>query len=238
MEPLADEVYYHEEGVGQDDEGGEPPAPPLLELVPLRISQRALSDARMREQRCYRAMRRANIIEILRICLPEQHVVCPVTMDGCALCRAAAGNEYDTHLCTHARSRFSSTANCKRRVHVLLFWKQMLGSNFPIVDSMLRDVVWRNLASCELGAKDSNGHAKSRGQGVCVNPAHYWPTNCAVMMDTLLEALQELGVAPGQGIMHVLQAVLRPCFESDRTYFLAACKYVTLVSSRIVPVVP
>lgn len=55
--------------------------------------------------------------------------------------------------CSHLRSKFNSTGNLKRRVHVMLFWKRKLGAGFPVVDAMLRDRVWRNLDSCEYGIK-------------------------------------------------------------------------------------
>ena len=55
--------------------------------------------------------------------------------------------------CDHLRSKFNSTGNLKRRVHTLLFWKIKLGAEFPVVDAMLRDSVWRNLDSCDYGIK-------------------------------------------------------------------------------------
>ncbi len=55
--------------------------------------------------------------------------------------------------CSHAKSKFNSTHNSKRRVHTLLFWKHMLGPEFPVPDSLLQDSVWKNLESCSHGIK-------------------------------------------------------------------------------------
>ena len=55
--------------------------------------------------------------------------------------------------CTHLKTKFNSTANSKRRVQTLLFWKRWLGVSFPVTDSMLRDYVWKNLESCDYGIK-------------------------------------------------------------------------------------
>lgn len=56
-------------------------------------------------------------------------------------------------VCTHLKTKFNSTANSKRRVQTLLFWKRWLGVSFPVTDSMLRDYVWKNLESCDYGIK-------------------------------------------------------------------------------------
>jgi hypothetical protein len=55
--------------------------------------------------------------------------------------------------CRHAKVKFNSTSNSKRRVHVMLFWRRALGPNFPISDILLQDNVWRQLDSCRFGIK-------------------------------------------------------------------------------------
>ena len=55
--------------------------------------------------------------------------------------------------CRHAKVKFNSTSNSKRRVHVMLFWRRHLGPYFPISDVLLQDNVWRHLESCRYGIK-------------------------------------------------------------------------------------
>eukprot|EP00048_Salpingoeca_helianthica_P005364 m.86969 g.86969 ORF g.86969 m.86969 type:complete len:279 (-) comp13574_c0_seq1:30-866(-) len=207
--------------------------PLLLPFSQPKFSLAVVVDARLRERRCARAMRMGSIADTLVLSTPERHLMCPVGMDECSLCgpRAAPHTADSRSFCTHARSRFSSTSRIKRRVHVLLFWKHMLGAEFPVVDSMLRDVVWRHLDSCEYGVRECNGHAKVKHHGVCVNPTHYTPKNYSILCSTLFKALEELGLPPDDVIMHALVTDLREHIDADELYFLNVCQYFRALSS-------
>ena len=73
----------------------------------------------------------------------------PVADGRCSVC----GPGLVGPLCSHARAKFNSTPNSKRRVHTMLFWRRLLGPAFPVSDAMLQDAVWRQLGSCDHGIK-------------------------------------------------------------------------------------
>ena len=89
------------------------------------------------------------------------HKVSPITRSGCTACHPElAGSDSEEKNapvangdCAHIKSMFNSTKNIKRRVHTFLYWKRMLGLQFPVMDAMLRDCVWKNLQSCEYGIR-------------------------------------------------------------------------------------
>eukprot|EP00047_Mylnosiga_fluctuans_P003726 m.230610 g.230610 ORF g.230610 m.230610 type:complete len:392 (-) comp12088_c0_seq1:204-1379(-) len=138
-------------------------------------------------------------------------------------------------VCNHMRSKFNSTGNLKRRVHTLLFWKTMLGTQFPVVDNMLRDIVWKNLNSCEYGIKTSNGHPKFRSTGACVNPFHYSPRCYRSVLSVLEDALRTMRLLDTQPVIaKIINSVSETSsYEELHHAFDLACA--TLRKATIVP---
>jgi len=179
------------------------------------VSNAILEDCAQRDSRCAHALRVRSLDEIRFPQHESGHTFATVLGAHCTACT-------NWRACNHAKSKFNSTHNSKRRVHTLLFWKHMLGVHFPIPDSLLQDAVWKNLDSCACGIKRSNGHAKQAGK-VCINPNHYKPVDYNTILDALIDAVTAMGIFPQhQRIVAVI--CLRPAFANPELTFNMLCE--------------
>lgn len=174
-----------------------------------------LEDCSQRDSRCAHALRVRHLEDIRFPTTEHGHTYATVLGAHCTMCTS-------WRLCTHAKSKFNSTHNSKRRVHTLLFWKHMLGVHFPVPDALLQDAVWKNLDSCACGIKRSNGHAKQAGK-VCINPNHYKPVDYNAILDALIEALLAMGVFPQHRRIAAV-VCLRQAFADPQLTFTMLCE--------------
>lgn len=127
--------------------------------------------------------------------------------------------------CDHISSKFNSTVNLKRRVHMLLFWKFYLGAHFPVLDEMLKDNVWRSLEACDFGIKRSNGHPKHRRTGACINPIHYTPLDFGALNTALASALSAMrATGVHSHLDEMLSHVASPTHDAE-TLFRDMCRF-------------
>eukprot|EP00048_Salpingoeca_helianthica_P022839 m.20663 g.20663 ORF g.20663 m.20663 type:complete len:489 (-) comp7901_c1_seq1:44-1510(-) len=138
-----------------------------------------------------RAALRASVWDFLRDSSKDEHIF--------ASC--ACQSRLHRPACRAPKPKFNSTDNSKRKVQLLLFWLQTLGTSFPIPDSLLVRS-WKSLASCAYGYWAANGHKKK--PQLCINPHHCMPDDFPGLLFSLITALEELEVLEQDPVLRSL----------------------------------
>lgn len=117
-----------------------------------------LHDCQRRLRCCLAALRLESPAQLSDLINPtkeniQDHVLAPVTAGcHCHFCGRSAAESRQA--CRHKKSHMQSTKNSKRSVHTFLKWVSLVGPNFPVTDTMLQDVFWKNLdPMCEYGVR-------------------------------------------------------------------------------------
>lgn len=152
-------------------------------------------DCSSRDKRCAFAMR-VKSLDVLRFSKHE-HVVVDMKCTKCV----------SPYRCPHRRPNFQSTWGSKRRVHMLLWWKLILGIDFPITHDMMAKPIHRTFVSCSYGChrngrckrplfKKGTRPPKEYPKTVCINPHHYTTDSPLMIAEVITNRLDQLDINP------------------------------------------